>query len=98
MVMNLLFQIISEGRAVTVEGNIVSLEYLLIFFSGADREPPLGFPVKPNLRFITDADQLFPTASTCSLELWLPTKYTEYAPFQDAMITALMGHGGFGVV
>ena len=75
----------------------VSLKDVLIFFSGANAVPPLGFPRPPSLHFIHGPSPL-PTASTCSLELHLPTIHSNYAAFKEAMITGIMGHGGFGMV
>lgn len=47
-----------------------TLEEVLIFCTGADRVPPLGFDKVPKLTFLEcDADKMLPTASTCSIEL-----------------------------
>ena len=70
-----------------------SLEDVLVFFTGADRVPPLGFPHTPSLHFLDDT-AMFPTASTCSLVLCLPTRYSTYDAFKDAMIEALTCNGG----
>ena len=81
------------------EGSIsIGLKDVLIFFTGADRVPPLGFISQPTLTFLHDPKDIFPTASTCSLELRLPTTHAEYNTFKDYMIIAFKGHGGFGVV
>ena len=62
-------------------------------FSGADHVPPLGFPQTPSLVFL-GTDAMFPTASTCSLILRLPTRYSAYDAFKDAMITGFQWNGG----
>lgn len=46
----------------TVENN-VSLENVLVFFTGCDSIPSLGFSLKPSLEFITCSR--FPVANTC---------------------------------
>ena len=66
----------------------------MIFFSGAAKPPPLGFPEKPTLQF--DTDNIYPTSSTCALVLTLPTKYSCYEEFKRAMFVGLKFHGGFG--
>lgn len=75
----------------------VSLEEVLSFFTGADREPPLGFPVIPKLEFL-HSDGILATASTCSLILRLPTVHDSYPRFRQYMALSFGGHGGFGVV
>ena len=70
-----------------------SLEDVLIFFTGADRVPPLGFPQTPTLHFLGN-DALYPTASTCSLMLRLPTRYSTYDAFKDTMTEGLLCNGG----
>ena len=81
----------------TDDGKEVQIEDIVIFFSGAERVPPLGFPNKPSLTFLHD-NSIFPTSSTCLLELRLPVKHCKYENFKEAMITALKGHGGFRMV
>ena len=73
----------------------ISLEDIMIFYSGTDKMPPLGFPHKSKLEF--DDDNIYPTASTCSLTLVLPTKYyMDYDSFKNSMYIGLKYHGGFG--
>ena len=50
---------------------VVSLGDVLAFFTGAEYPPPLGFDLKPIVRFTSTST--FPLASTCALELTLPT-------------------------
>ena len=73
----------------------ISLEDIMVFFSGAAKLPPLGFTHKPTIEF--SATNVYPTVSTCALVLTLPTKYfTSYAEFKRAMYIGLKYHGGFG--
>lgn len=53
----------SEGK--------VSLENIISFFTGGDCVPPLGFE-SAVLNF--NAANPYPTASTCAINLTLPTK------------------------
>ena len=71
----------------------VTLGDLLVFFSGAEREPPLGFSPKPHLLF---SDDLLASASTCSLRLTLPIQHSSYESFKEYMILSLIGNDGFG--
>jgi len=73
----------------------ITLEDVIVFFSGSDKIPPLGFPRSPTLNF--SQDNLYPTASTCALVLTLPTQYgRQYDSFKDAMTVGFKFHGGFG--
>ena len=71
------------------------LTEVLSFFSGAEYPPPLGFDVDPSVGF---SNLEYPTASTCALELTLPTKHHDKPlVFREKMIYALKNHGGFGL-
>ena len=45
----------------------VTLQDILVFFTGSDTVPPLGFPVTASLNF--NDQNPYPTASTCSIYL-----------------------------
>lgn len=75
----------------------MTLADVLAFFTGADREPPLGFPLTPKLQFLHGED-IFATASACELLLRLPTRHTSYHEFKESMIMSFCGHGGFGLI
>jgi len=67
----------------------------MYFFSGAFGIPPAGYDVDP---FIYFSDKnLYPTASTCALQLTLPTRYSDYSSFKNALDTGFLMHGGFGL-
>lgn len=55
-----------------VETQESTLKDLLIFATGVDSIPPLGFPTKPVLTFLHSEDK-YPLANTCALQLKLPT-------------------------
>ncbi|KAF5278245.1 hypothetical protein FQR65_LT15734 [Abscondita terminalis] len=57
-----------------------TLKDILVFSTGADTIPPLGFEQDPTLCFLYD-DSLFPTANTCGLQLRLPTCHKTYDDF-----------------
>ena len=68
---------------------------LLSFFTGAEYIPPMGFN-DATLNF--NDSNLYPTASTCSLSLTLPTQYYKsYNAFKDNIIFGIQNHGGFGL-
>ena len=76
-----------------------TLEDILIFFTGAERVPVLGFELVPKLSFLESSPlRLLPTASTCSLELRLPTYHHNYITFKEYMSVGLKGCEGFGGV
>ena len=76
-----------------------SLSDLLVFVSGADRIPPLGYERAPSVVFDHYQDRIFPTASTCDVQLRLPIVHEgNYQKFREAMIMALKDHDGFGGV
>jgi len=51
----------------------VTLEKVLIFTTGVDEEPVLGFELHPSLVFVDEGDNRFlPTSSTCINQLKLP--------------------------
>ena len=77
------------------EHDVVELKHILEFYSGADQEPPLGFPSKPILNF---CEGKLATASTCSLLLQLPLANETYEKFKYHMTLSLVGNSGFGVV
>ena len=97
--MILILYINPDGTAKTHDKSCcVELKDILIFFTGAERVPPMGFESQPSLTFLHNPEDILPTASTCSLELRLPTSHSNYDCFRNIMITAVKGHGGFGVV
>lgn len=57
--------------------------------------PPLGY-ASVTLNFNDEIS--YPTASTCAIELTLPTKHKDYTVFKEHMYVALTMHGGFGLL
>ena len=75
----------------------MSLEIFLSFSTGAESIPPLGFDSPLSLQF--NSHNVFPMASTCALELTLPSQYFNNATkFQERMAYAMKNHGGFGCI
>lgn len=69
----------------------VTMEQILVFASGADRVPALGFSPHPTLNFIHDAGRKYPEANTCLVNLKLPIHdtYRQFAKFMcDGIIHA----------
>ena len=50
----------------------------------------------PTLTF--DHTATLPTASTCEIELRLPTKYDDYKKFNEIMLLGIQGNSGFGTL
>ena len=76
-----------------------SLADLLIFASGANQMPLLGFEKPPTIIFVHNKTRILPTASTCDVELRLPTTHgKDYQKFKEVMVMALGGNDGFGGV
>ena len=74
----------------------MSLGSILSFFCGTNDIPPLGFPNEAELNF--NADAVYPTASTCAIQLTLPTKKnTNFDEFKKKLEQAFTMHGGFGL-
>lgn len=85
----------------TAQGNQGSpnLSDVMVFLTGCDTPPPLGFgDVNATMRF-TESDGL-PTVSTCSLTLRFPLDFqTDFEEFKEKMAFAILGsHGFFGTV
>jgi hypothetical protein len=68
---------------------------VLVFFTGADVVPPMGFEKKPKVTFLPE-DATLCTASTCDLQLRLPTRYRTYKSFRAAILMSIIDNNGFG--
>lgn len=75
----------SDGTVVTEDGQAVTLKDVLAFCTGADSVPALGFPQQPCQEFLHSPGDVFATASTCDLNLRLPTGHHMYSSFRDAI-------------
>ena len=73
----------------------VSGKDLLIFTTGSDREPPLGFMKTARVFFNHDPEAKLATASTCDLHLCLPIRM-DYSQFKQMMLDSLLLYNGFG--
>ncbi|KAK2861023.1 hypothetical protein Q7C36_005189 [Tachysurus vachellii] len=74
----------------------VTLEKVLEFTSGASVVPPLGFPHRPQIQFLHEANKIFPEAKTCQVILRLPI-HNVYDTFKKYMMEGIMQAPGFGV-
>ncbi|XP_062860649.1 G2/M phase-specific E3 ubiquitin-protein ligase-like isoform X2 [Trichomycterus rosablanca] len=76
----------------------VTLERVLIFASGLDRLPPLGFRAPPSLEFLHAAGckRPLPEANTCSVCIRLPMHST-YDDFENWMNSAIIQAPTFGL-
>lgn len=78
----------------------VFFEDLLVFVSGADAVPPLGFQKQVEIQFFDqeDATRRFPFASTCALTFSLPRGVQSEEELTDILTDAVHGSLGFGKV
>lgn len=76
----------------------LSLQDLLIFVTGADSIPPLGFDNLITIDFYDPQDQVkrLPWSSTCSLSLYLPRAFEDTQEFNNLMTMALINGVGLG--
>ena len=72
-----------------------TLHDVMVFLTGCDTIPPLGFgDVHPGVVF-DDEDRL-PTVSTCSLTLHLPHNFpADFQEFKENMDLVILGSQGF---
>ena len=84
-----------DREVLTADGNVVLTKHILIFFTGADRIPPLGFDGTATMRFTPG---VLSTASTCGLVMNLPYCHKTYETFKLYMIESLISNGGFGLL
>ena len=74
---------------------------LLIFITGADNSPGLGFPKNIDIDFfdVELRSRRFPMASTCSLQLQLPRGIHSFDEFEGLIVRALKERShGFGKI
>lgn len=68
-----------------------SLEDVLIFASGADLVPLLGYTKPPTIVFVQARDRILPISSTRDVHLRLPTVHgSNYQKFQEIMVMAVL--------
>ncbi|XP_031327303.1 G2/M phase-specific E3 ubiquitin-protein ligase-like [Photinus pyralis] len=79
------------------ENSNCSLEELLVFVTGADTVPALGFGTKIYIRFQHDDKMMYPKANTCGLELYLPTCHTNFDDFKYHMDFGIGNSKDFGI-
>ena len=77
------------------DNSACSLNEVLIFATGADRIPPLGFFPRPSIAF--SQESRYPTAKACANILTLPTAHDSYVSFKESMDFGILNSPGFGV-
>ncbi|XP_068744490.1 G2/M phase-specific E3 ubiquitin-protein ligase-like isoform X2 [Montipora capricornis] len=70
-----------------------TLEAVMVFATGADVPPILGFDTIPTISF---TDGVFPTSNTCSAIIRLPTIHNTYDDFKEKMDFAILNSPSFG--
>ena len=81
------FFLFSDGEAQA------SLRHVLIFSTGADSPPPIGFENQPTIEFI---DGELPKSNTCVPTLYLPLEINEYEKFKAQMDFGILNSPRFG--
>ncbi|KAG7999574.1 G2/M phase-specific E3 ubiquitin-protein ligase [Nibea albiflora] len=85
-----------------IEDKVTELRFedLLIFVTGADEVPALGFPRKPRIDFYEQeaGQRRLPYASTCAMCLYLPRGITEEDKLHEMLFQATRDSLGFGKV
>ncbi|KAK0147047.1 G2/M phase-specific E3 ubiquitin-protein ligase [Merluccius polli] len=83
-----------------IEDKVTELQFeeILIFVTGGDEVPALGFPSKPSIDFYEQeaGQRRLPFASTCIMCLYLPRGVTEEGILHDMLFQAIRGSLGFG--
>ncbi|KAA0706278.1 hypothetical protein E1301_Tti022447 [Triplophysa tibetana] len=74
----------------------IELQQILIFASGADRIPALGFTPQPTIGFIHEIGRNYPEANTCLVKLKLPIHET-YENFTKYMFEGIIQSPTFGM-
>ena len=65
-----------------------NIEDVLVFCSGSEQVPPLGYEKPPTIAF--EYQSVLATASTCDIQLRLPICHgTNYSSFRNAIIESL---------
>lgn len=72
------------------------MEQILVFASGADRVPALGFSPHPTLTFIHETGRKYPEANTCLVNLRLPI-HDNYVQFTKFMYEGIIQAPTFGL-
>lgn len=72
-----------------------NLDEVLIFCTGSDCVPPVGFHKKIDVIFL-ESEEILPTASTCSLEFRIPICHKDSSTFNEKMELALKCGMEFG--
>jgi len=66
------------------------LEDILVFVTGADLIPPMGFDRAPEIFFYHTSQLKLAVASTWSPSITLPTCHDSYKNFKDAMVESIV--------
>ena len=78
----------------------ISIQNILVFVTGADDIPPLGFDSPAEVHFSGDTykqEMRLPSASTCGPSLYLPFCLSDPDVFAEKMDMAIIGAQCFGI-
>ncbi|XP_028412537.1 G2/M phase-specific E3 ubiquitin-protein ligase-like [Dendronephthya gigantea] len=69
-----------------------TLEDVLIFSTGANSPPPIGFDEEPKIAF---TEEKYPKANTCVHLLYLPTIHNSFEDFKETIDFAILNSPTF---
>ena len=69
---------------------MINLGNVLMFSTGIDHPPPMGFPSHPEISLIDDDKRTLPYVSTCGPTLYLTLTLRDPDVFQDRMDMAFL--------
>ncbi|XP_038066598.1 G2/M phase-specific E3 ubiquitin-protein ligase-like [Patiria miniata] len=78
------------------ELSTLKFEDILVFSTGGDAVPAIGFVPEPTLAFATDGTR-FPRGKTCANVLELPIVHDTYHKFKEEMEFGILNSTGFGM-
>ncbi len=96
------FYISGRDAVLTVEDTDITVTFdkLLMFATGTDQIPALGFDPEPTQQFlhipVNGSQRMYPEASTCGLVLRLPL-HASYESFNNSMILGIVQSPHFGL-
>ncbi len=96
------FYISGRDAVLTVEDTDITVTFdkLLMFATGTDQIPALGFDPEPTLQFlhipVNGSQRMYPEANTCGLVLRLPL-HASYESFNNSMILGIVQSPHFGL-
>lgn len=84
----------ADGGVYSSDGTQLFLAQVLLFFTGVETVPTLGFQEPFKVHFLAEEEQLA-TASTCDLLLRIPICHETYEKFEQSLVLSILGSVNF---